>query len=405
MSPVFLLALALALLLGLATGFLLGRRGCVPRQEVEQERERREREGQWQRDAFAALSAQQLQSQSQEFRQRQREELSGLLAPYRNRLEEFVRELQNFQQGNQRDNSSLRGAMGELVRQAEAIGKEARRLASVLGQGTKSQGLFGEQVLGTILRSSELRENVHFFLQQALRDTRGRVVQSEEGNRRIPDCVVVLPDSGAYLVVDSKCSAAAYLRLDSASTEAEKTAARRDFLKAMRSHIDELAAKDYAAILRQSRECTVVDCVLLFVPLESMLQTALAEQPELLEYAATRKILLVGPLNLMACLRVVGLAWGNLRLERNVRQIHAATEQLLARMESFQECFADVKKWLDRAGESLAQAHQTLLGQTERGRKKSLLQCAEEIRRLRQQEEAPSHGEEKARDAETEEEG
>lgn len=384
MTPLVILAVSLALLLGLATGFLAGRAGCIPRREWEKEREAQAREEQGRRDAFSALSAQQLQSQAQEFRLRQREDLAGLLEPYRARLEGLVQELRGYQRGNVAERSALQGRMEELVRQTASIGGEARRLTTILAQGTKSQGLFGEQVLSSLLRSSELQENVQFFLQRALRDSQGKLALDEEGTRRIPDCMVVLPDGGARLLVDSKCSASAYIRWREAEGEAARETARKEFLKAMRSHIDDLARKDYAAHLRQSQECPVVDCVVMFVPLESMLQAALTEQPELLEYASARKVLLTGPLNLMVCLRVIGLAWGSLRLEKNIRQIHASTEQLLESVRNFQEYFAEVGQSLEKAKGSLVQAQQALLGQSGRGRRKSLLQCAEEIRSLRQ---------------------
>ncbi|MGN0866788.1 MAG: DNA recombination protein RmuC [Oligosphaeraceae bacterium] len=384
MTPLVVLAVSLALLLGLAAGFLAGRAGCIPRREWEREREDLAREEQGRRDVFSALSAQQLQSQSQEFRQRQREDLAGLLEPYRVRLEGLVQELRGYQKGNVVERSALQGRMEELVRQAATIGGEARRLTTILSQGTKSQGLFGEQALASLLRASELQENIHFFLQRAVRDSQGKLALDEEGSRRIPDCVVVLPDGGARLVVDSKCSASAYLRWRDAEDGAARETARREFLKAMRSHIDDLGKKDYATHLRQSQDCPVVDCVVMFVPLEAMLQAALAEQPDLLEYAAARKVLLTGPLNLMVCLRVVGLAWGSVRLEKNIDQIYDSTGQLLQCVGNFQKCFAEVRQSLEKARESWDNAQKALAGESGRGRRKSLLQCAEEIRRLRQ---------------------
>ncbi len=380
MTPLVILAVSLALLLGLALGFLAGRAGCIPRRNWEREREERAREEQGRRDAFSALSAQQLQSQAQEFRQRQREDLAGLLEPYRTRLEGLVQELRGYQQGNVAERSAFQGKMEELTRQTAILGGEAHRLTAILAQGTKSQGLFGEQVLTSLLRSSELQENVQFFLQRAIRDSQGKLVLDEEGGRLIPDCQVVLPDGGARLVVDSKCSASAYLRWQ----EAKDEAARRTFLKAMRSHIDDLAKKDYAAYLRQSQEAPVVDCVVMFVPMEAMLQAALTEQPELLEYASARKVLLTGPMNLMVCLRVIGLAWGSVRLEKNVRKIYASTEQLLTCVQKFQDFLREVGQRLEKAKESLDSAQKELAGQGARGRGKSLLQCVEEIRRLRQ---------------------
>lgn len=391
--------LVLGIMFGLAVGFLLGRLGCVSRrrahEEMQGEFQRREQEERQIRDTFAALAGEELRRQGEELRSRQEQGLNALLAPYRRALDALTRELRQSHANDAAERARLQGRLTELMHGAQKIGDSAQKLASTLCAGSKSQGLFGEQLLANLLRNSELQENTQFFLQQAIRDARGGLATApENGSRRIPDCVVLLPENGTRLVVDSKCNFTAYRRWHDARDDAERAQAWKAHLQAMRQHVDELARKEYAALLREDRGAPVVEDVVMFVPSEAVLQSTLEACPDLLEYAAGKHVLLVGPMNFMMFLKVVSLAWGNVRCGRNLRAIQKAASRLVQSLEKFQDSFEKAEKNLQDSQKSLEEARRRLWGIPGRRSPSSVLEAAEEIRRLREEqtEQDPENG-------------
>jgi DNA recombination protein RmuC len=384
-NPWIMLVLGVAL--GLAVGFLLGRLGYVSRRraldELQEERQRRDQESQQLRDSFAALAGEQLRQQGEELRTRQEQGLNALLAPYRGALDALTQELRQSHHNDTEDRAQLREKLAELM-------GNTQKLTSTLCAGSKSQGLFGEQVLANLLRKSELQENAQFLLQQAIRDAHGSPATApENGSRRIPDCVVILPENGTRLVVDSKCNFTAYQRWHDAQDDAEREQARKAHLQAMRQHVDELAKKEYAALLREDQGAPVVEDVVMFVPSEAVLQNTLEESPDLLEYAAKKHVLLVGPMNFMMFLKVVSLAWGNVRCSRNLRAIQKAAARLIQSLEKFQDSFEKAEKTLQDSQNALAESRKRLWGTPGRRSAASVLDAAEEIRRLRDEQSDP----------------
>jgi DNA recombination protein RmuC len=384
-NPWIMLVLGVAL--GLAVGFLLGRLGYVSRRraldELQEERQRRDQESQQLRDSFAALAGEQLRQQGEELRTRQEQGLNALLAPYRGALDALTQELRQSHHNDTEDRAQLREKLAELM-------GNTQKLTSTLCAGSKSQGLFGEQVLANLLRKSELQENAQFLLQQAIRDAHGSLATApENGSRRIPDCVVILPENGTRLIVDSKCNFTAYQRWHDAQDDAEREQARKAHLQAMRQHVDELAKKEYAALLREDQGAPVVEDVVMFVPSEAVLQNTLEESPDLLEYAAKKHVLLVGPMNFMMFLKVVSLAWGNVRCSRNLRAIQKAAARLIQSLEKFQDSFEKAEKTLQDSQNALADARKRLWGTPGRRSAASVLDAAEEIRRLRDEQSDP----------------
>ena len=402
-NPWIMLVLGVAL--GLAVGFLLGRLGYVSRRrahdELQEERQRRDQESQQLRDSFAALAGEQLRQQGEELRTRQEQGLNALLAPYRGALDALTQELRQSHHNDTEERAQLREKLAELMCSAQNIGESAQKLTSTLCAGSKSQGLFGEQVLANLLRKSELQENKQFLLQQAIRDAHGSLATApENGSRRIPDCVVILPENGTRLVVDSKCNFTAYQRWHDAQDDAERAQAWKAHIQAMRQHVDELAKKEYAALLREDQGAPVVEDVVMFVPSEAVLQNTLEESPDLLEYAAKKHVLLVGPMNFMMFLKVVSLAWGNVRCSRNLRAIQKAAARLIQSLEKFQDSFEKAEKTLLDSQNALAEARKRLWGTPGRRSAASVLDAAEEIRRLRDEQSDPETGNDLASDQE-----
>lgn len=161
----------------------------------------------------------------------------------------------------------------------------------------------------------------------------------EDGNQR-PDLVVRLA-GGRSVVVDAKVPLDAHL--DALATDDPEEAAGhlRRHVRQVRSHVDALSGKAYWRSMGDAP-----DFVVMFVPAESFLATALEADPSLLSYAATRDIVIATPTTLIALLRTVAHGWTTETLAERTREIHELGRELHGRL-------GVMGSHLDKVGRSL----------------------------------------------------
>ena len=107
--------------------------------------------------------------------------------------------------------------------------------------------------------------------------------------------------------------------------------------KRVEVHADELARRDYPAKLGNGPPFTVM-----FLPIESLLSEAIRHEPDLLQYAADRKVVLATPHTLMGLLWSVAAMWRNETSTRNTEEMRNAGLELEKRLAIFLGHFADV---------------------------------------------------------------
>jgi DNA recombination protein RmuC len=173
------------------------------------------------------------------------------------------------------------------------------------------------------------------------------VFTTTDGAIQRPDLVVRLAGD-KYVVVDAKTPLAAFLD----AAEAQDDVARRHFLgvhaKHLRTHVEQLASKAYWRALGANGRPTP-EFVVLFVPGEAFLAQAVDIDPELLEYAAARRVVVATPTTLIALLRTVAYAWTQDALAANAQQVFELGRDLYARLNTMSSHF-------DRVGRGLTAA-------------------------------------------------
>ena len=75
--------------------------------------------------------------------------------------------------------------------------------------------------------------------------------------------------------------------------------------------------------------------VILFIPGDQFLSAALGEEPDLIEYALSRQIILATPTSFVALLKAVAYGWRQLALADNAREIRVLAEDLYGRLATF----------------------------------------------------------------------
>lgn len=220
-----------------------------------------------------------------------------------------------------------------LQRSTDEVRREASRLTSVLGR-TGARGRWGEMQLRRLVEAAGMIERVDFD-EQATH-------QSDDGALR-PDMVIRLAGD-RFVVVDAKVPLAAFLEAEQATDAATIERHLRQHAADVIRHIDSLNGKDYHRNVPAN-----VEFVVMFLPSESLLETALKMRPDLLDYAFSRDIVPATPTTMFALLRTVSLTWRQERLAKSAEEISRLGRDLHARIGTLAQHFAKVGGALDSA--------------------------------------------------------
>lgn len=240
----------------------------------------------------------------------------------------------------ERARSEQYGALSAQLRSAaeseERLRATAETLASALSANS-TRGVWGETQLRNVVEAAGLLERVDFDVQSS--------VTTSAGAAR-PDMIVHLP-GGKSIAVDAKVPLSAYLQaaeIPAGATGAE--GARRDQLvaqhvKALRAHVDALAAREYWSGYDASPELTVA-----FIPSESLIASALAADPGLLDHAFRKRVALASPVTLWSVLKTVAFSWQQDVVTQEARELFTISRELHGRL-------ATMAQHVDKLGRSI----------------------------------------------------
>ncbi|MDE6065663.1 MAG: DNA recombination protein RmuC, partial [Duncaniella sp.] len=248
---------------------------------LEDDRDNRERQMEAQ---FKNLANEILRQNSADFKAQNEQRLEEILSPLRANLDEFRKTVTETYSTEARERFSLTERIRELVDLNNTISREARELTLALRGNNQVQGDWGEMVLESILERSGLQEGEEYFL-QATSDGNGGVLRNESGQKLRPDVVVKYPD-GRCVIIDSKVSLTAFIEYVNAEDDKVKDDASARHIKSVRSHIDELARKNYQNYIGEAK----LDFVMMFIPNEPAYMAAMRLEPGLWQEAYDRNV-------------------------------------------------------------------------------------------------------------------
>ena len=285
-------------------------------------------------------------------------------------LKQAISEMRQAINDNTKDHTAQTASLKEQLRLMMETGREmsekAEELANVLRRDNKISGNMGEIILGDLLASQGLTEGIHYELQARLRDELGRPLKHDETGREMQPDVILHYPQGQDAVIDSKVSLVAYQRYVNAETPEEKERALQEHIKSIRSHVNELSRKDYSKYIKAPREA--IDFVIMFVPFESSLQLALANDPTLWRDAFEHKVFVTGEQNLLGILHMIHIAWVQNQQAENQQKVFGIAEQLLDRLGDFIQRYNKlgehielVRKDFDAAGNKLFTGRQSVV--------------------------------------------
>ena len=319
-----------------------GRELELVRQQMKEELQRHE-------ERFKNMAQQLLEQSASKLKDSNTETMTGITQPLKDAIANMQKAINDNQKESAAHSASFREQMLMMMQQTQQLGEKAESLTNVLRRDNKVSGNMGEIILGDLLTSQGLTEGIHYEVQARLRDELGKPMKHDEtGKEMQPDVILHYPQ-GQDAIIDSKVSLVAYEKYVNAESPEDKERYLQDHIKSVRSHVNELARKDYSKYIKNGRDA--VDFVIMFVPFESSLQLALANDPTLWREAFEKKVFVTGEQNLLGILHMIHIAWVQNQQAENQEKVFGLAEQLLDRLGDFVQRYNDLGEKLHKAQE------------------------------------------------------
>ena len=285
------------------------------------------------KEQLANVAHQILEQNTVKLKEQNTESISNITRPLKDAISDMRKALADNMKDSAEHSASFREQIRMMIDSNREIGEKAESLANVLRRDNKIAGNMGEIILGDLLTSQGLTEGIHYEVQARLRDENGKAIKNDETGREMQPDVILHYPQGQDAIIDAKVSLVAYQKYVNAETPEEKQSSLQEQIKSVRQHVNELARKDYSKYVKAPREA--VDFVIMFMPFESSLQLALANDSTLWRDAFQRKVFVTGEQNLLGILHMIHIAWVQNQQAENQEKVFGIAEQLLDRLGDF----------------------------------------------------------------------
>ena len=258
---------------------------------------------------------------------------------------------------------------GEIKSSITGVDQQTRNLISVLNNN-QSRGQWAEFQVEDLLEIMEYKEGLHY-------QTQKRMLSGT-----IPDFTFYLPENKT-INMDSKFPLTIYMEIAKLNRDLEDEtldelarkeitesikSKNKEFLdKAIKTKIDDTSSREGYI----SAEEGTVDFVLMYIPLENLYHFLLtseigANRTPVIQYAFSKKVILVSPQTLMAYLETIRHSMKLFSLQTDTKNILATHEKIKLEIRKFIESFDDVTKRLDQTVKSFEALKTTRVNKLEK---------------------------------------
>ena len=285
---------------------------------------------------FKVVSEEIIKERQAMLNQQNKEGVGALLKPLQDQIESFQKRVNEVHDESVKGNTNLKAEIENVMNMGIKMRDEASNLTTALKGDSQQRGAWGEAQLERTLEMSGLIEHDHYEKQSAFTD--------DDGRRKLTDYLIKLP-SDKCIIIDSKVSLNAYERASSESTFEEQALAMKAHVAAVRSHINDLASKEYTNL----NALHSPDFVLMFMPIEPAYIEAMKHDKELFSYGYNKNIILVSHTTLIPILRTVANLWMLDRSNKEARQIGEKANDLFNSVVLVSERLGKLGKTLNTA--------------------------------------------------------
>ena len=326
------------------------------------------------REQFQNLATTVLSKTSDQLKSQNREAMEHITKPIGDSFAELQKAIQESDREAAKTAASLTERLRQVGEQAEKMDRTATRLTNALRGDSKQAGDWGELVLQELLDSQGFQRGFDYDVQDTITDQDGFIVRNEDTGRTMrPDVVLHYPGN-QDVVIDAKVSIKAYYDYVNEPADAVRQQLLDRHVQSLRSHVKELAQKDYSRYIQPPR--TAIDFVIMYVPNETALQAALTRDPKLWAEAFEKKVFISSTQNLFAILRMIQIAWRQHSQTENQKRIVGLAEQLVSRIGLFAERTAKIGRDIDQLSSDFTDMQKSVDGT------RGILQKANEMKKL-----------------------
>lgn len=230
------------------------------------------------------------------------------------------------------------GKLEEGTKQIFEIGKDIASFQELLRQ-PKFRGEFGQLLLENVLE--QIIPKDYYILQYRFR------------NGETADAVIKI--GGNFVVVDAKFPLESFRRIIEAREESERIRARKEFIRAVNKHIEDIANK---YILPDEG---TYDFALMYIPAENVYYETIIKDSEsngrsIRDYALSKKVIPVSPNSFYAYLMVILRGLKGLTIEKKAQEILNHLARLRNEFSKFYEEFMKTGVHLKDANKSYERA-------------------------------------------------
>ena len=258
-------------------------------------------------------------------------DLLGLLAPVRESLDGLQRSTAQASERRTEAETAIREQIGAMRDQYASLSSATSQIVASMTKG-QTRGQWGEMQLERLLDHAGLVEGVHYRRQ----DTRA----GETVGR--PDIAVLLPGGGEVLV-DAKFPFDSYWAAAGTDDDLIREQSLAKHARDVMARVNELAGKRY------SDSAVSPDFVVMFLPFESLLSSALDSDGLLLEKSFEKRVVIATPTTMLALLRTIGFGYERKLMHDNAEEIRLAGAEMLKRLGVLVEHLADMRAGLQSA--------------------------------------------------------
>ena len=291
------------------------------------------------RDSFAKQSQDILRAMTPDVTKEVASRVEPMIAQVKSTLADYRETLQGSMKLQDDALAGVRERMENLSKATETLATQTGDFTAVL-KSSSHRGRWGEQTLRRVVEAAGMSPHCDFTEQVSSDDKR-------------PDLVVRLPGNRC-VIIDSKVPELDAAILNPSSTN--RADVLREHAQKLRATIKALAAKDYPTVVGREQKLVAFDKVVLFLPAESLLSTALEADNDLVIDAGKLGILLATPATLIGFLGAINLTWQQHAQAAQVQEIADTATELYKRVADFAEHLAGARKNMNNAVEGLNDA-------------------------------------------------
>ena len=262
--------------------------------------------------------------------------IAHLISPLHQALDGYQEQARVLEEKRLKETSAVGEQLRSLALAQTTLQEETAKLVNAL-RSPQVRGRWGEITLRKTAELAGMSRHCDFVEQES--------VTTENGRQR-PDMIVRLP-AGREVVVDSKVSLAGFLEALEARSDSERDLAMDRHALQIKQHVASLSSKEY-----WNQFQTAPEFVVMFIPNDSFLAAAAERDPDIVESALSRNVVIATPTTFIALLRAIAFGWRQEVIAESAQKISLLGQELSDRLATVTDHFADLGKSIGRSVDS-----------------------------------------------------